>query len=103
MNFAMRRLLKFLFSIVGYWIWQYDFLGFIRLRKSLKVEVSALFGKQDKFGSQSRDANVLRVMHNDSPPAIDNAYIQVTNGKKAPICSSHFTTPYTIPPMERIA
>ncbi|PZC76874.1 hypothetical protein B5X24_HaOG204056 [Helicoverpa armigera] len=38
--------------IHGYWIWQYDVLGFVRLRKGLiHLEISAIYSQQDTFNS----------------------------------------------------
>ncbi|KAL0860576.1 hypothetical protein ABMA27_009943 [Loxostege sticticalis] len=49
--------------IHGYWIWQYDLLGFVRLRPSLeRVEVSAIFARQDAFGDSH-----ARVLAHDEP------------------------------------
>ncbi|CAG9792476.1 unnamed protein product [Diatraea saccharalis] len=63
--------------IHGYWVWQYDLLGFVRLRKSLmKVEVPALYPRQGRFGTS---AAAVRVLAQDVAPHVTQQFVQEMN------------------------
>lgn len=67
-------------AIHGYWIWEYDLVGFARLQKSLQLEVSSLYEHEDRFGARAGDAQcALRVMQYDAPATLDMYYIQNVN------------------------
>ncbi|XP_022127691.2 uncharacterized protein LOC111001928 [Pieris rapae] len=64
--------------IHGYWLWQYDVLGIVRLRRSLeRLELSAVYGQQNHFGTA--DNRVLRVLANDDLDILEAQYIEKIN------------------------
>ncbi|KAF9418297.1 hypothetical protein HW555_004830 [Spodoptera exigua] len=66
----------------SYWVWQYDVLGFVRLRKGLmQLEVSAIYNKQDRFHNmiQLSEEGAIRVLSGDQPAPVDPEYIQEVN------------------------
>ncbi|KAJ8708676.1 hypothetical protein PYW08_010058 [Mythimna loreyi] len=68
--------------IHGYWVWQYDVLGFVRLRKDLRhLEVSAIYYKQDRFQNMLNlsEEGAIRVLCGDSPTPIDADHIREVN------------------------
>ncbi|XP_063897089.1 LOW QUALITY PROTEIN: uncharacterized protein LOC110377286 [Helicoverpa armigera] len=68
--------------IHGYWIWQYDVLGFVRLRKGLiHLEISAIYSQQDTFNSSvlMSEEGTVRVLCGDEPPEVDPEYVQEVN------------------------
>ncbi|KAJ8708333.1 hypothetical protein PYW07_010458 [Mythimna separata] len=68
--------------IHGYWVWQYDVLGFVRLRKDLRhLEVSAIYYKQDRFQNMINlsEEGAIRVLCGDSPTPVDADHIRVSN------------------------
>ncbi|XP_022837608.1 uncharacterized protein LOC111364797 [Spodoptera litura] len=69
-------------AIHGYWVWQYDLLGFVRLRKGLmQLEISAIYHKQDRFHNmiQLSEEGAIRVLCGDQPPPVDPEYVQEVN------------------------
>lgn len=70
-----------MFILLGYWVWQYDLLGFVRLRKNLKeLEISAIYNKQNRFSSAICSDNVVRVLARDTQRPVDTDYVQVRRG-----------------------
>ncbi|XP_039746145.1 F-box only protein 33 [Pararge aegeria] len=66
--------------IHGYWVWQYDLLGFVRLRKSLEeLEISAIYNKQTRFSSAICSDNVVRVLARDTQKPLDTEFVQQVN------------------------
>ncbi|XP_059056253.1 uncharacterized protein LOC131850103 [Achroia grisella] len=64
--------------IHGYWVWQYDVIGFVRLRPSLEeLVVSSIYTKQAHFGDAPSSA--LRVLASDSPHVLDDTYVLEIN------------------------
>ncbi|KAM3958408.1 LOW QUALITY PROTEIN: uncharacterized protein ACR2FA_007558 [Aphomia sociella] len=63
--------------IHGYWMWQYDVIGFARLRRSLEeLEVSSIYSRQAQFGA---DGGTLRVLAADAPALPSAAYVHEMN------------------------
>ncbi|KAJ0171897.1 hypothetical protein K1T71_012660 [Dendrolimus kikuchii] len=68
--------------IHGYWVWQYDLLGFVRLRKGLcQLEVSAIYRHQDAFkGDEPCEAeDVVRVLVGDHHAHAHHDFIDEVN------------------------
>ncbi|CAD0205854.1 unnamed protein product [Chrysodeixis includens] len=68
--------------IHGYWVWQYDLLGFVRLRKTLShLDISAIYSKQDRYSHaiQMSEEGCVRVMCGDPPSDIDADFVQEVN------------------------
>ncbi|XP_049881302.1 uncharacterized protein LOC126377549 [Pectinophora gossypiella] len=67
--------------IHGYWIWQYDVLGFVRLRNTLQqLEISAIYAKRTRFQSKQAPPDVaLRVLERDAPGVVQQHYVQQIN------------------------
>ncbi|XP_026730239.1 F-box only protein 33 [Trichoplusia ni] len=68
--------------IHGYWVWQYDLLGFVRLRKTLShLEISAIYSKQDRYSHsiQMSEEGSVRVMCGDPPSDVDADFVQEVN------------------------
>ncbi|CAK1547787.1 unnamed protein product [Leptosia nina] len=64
--------------IHGYWLWQYDVAGMLRLRRSLEhFDVSAVYGRQDQYGFCG--SNVMRVLASDNLAVLDNEYVRKIN------------------------
>ncbi|XP_030033003.1 uncharacterized protein LOC115449357 isoform X2 [Manduca sexta] len=64
--------------IHGYWVWQYDLLGFVRLRKGLtQLEVSAVYSRQERFCGTPRrcEEGVVRVLAGDAPAPVDHQFL----------------------------
>ncbi|XP_075985925.1 uncharacterized protein LOC142983029 [Anticarsia gemmatalis] len=69
-------------AIHGYWMWHYDLLGFVRLRKTLtELEISSVYNKQGQFDNevQMSEEGTVRVMVGDSPTELDPACIDEVN------------------------
>lgn len=63
--------------IHGYWVWQYDLLGFVRLRKGLcQLEVSAIYRHQDAFRAED---DVVRVLIGDNHHHHHREFIEEVN------------------------
>ncbi|CAH0403410.1 unnamed protein product [Chilo suppressalis] len=61
--------------IHGYWVWQYDLVGFARLRKSLaSVEVSALYTRQGRW-----PPGAVRVLCADAAPHTAPHFVREMN------------------------
>ncbi|CAK1589758.1 unnamed protein product [Parnassius mnemosyne] len=66
--------------IHGYWVWQYDVVGFLRLRKSLRrLEVSAVAGAGGRRGARLQRGAAPRVLPADVPPPLDASFVQHVN------------------------
>ncbi|CAG9135026.1 unnamed protein product [Plutella xylostella] len=71
--------------IHGYWIWQYDLLGMVRLRHNTlqEFEVSAVFSKDNRTGCSSAHcmmpAGVRRVVRGDRAKPKDDCFVRVRN------------------------
>ncbi|XP_069356086.1 F-box only protein 33 [Maniola hyperantus] len=66
--------------IHGYWIWHYDLLGFVRLRKSLReLEISAIYSKDNRFRSATCTNKLIRVLTRDAQKPVDAEYVQEVN------------------------
>ncbi|XP_052757998.1 uncharacterized protein LOC113509349 [Galleria mellonella] len=64
--------------IHGYWVWQYDVIGFARLRRSLRaLEVSSVYARAAQFGAAAGAA--LRVLAADAPAHLAASYVQKMN------------------------
>lgn len=62
--------------IHGYWVWQYDVLGFVRLRKSLQqLEMSAVYGRPPR----PVPTGLPRVRATDAPDAVDASFVRQVN------------------------
>ncbi|XP_063372566.1 uncharacterized protein LOC134660712 isoform X1 [Cydia amplana] len=60
----------------GYWVWQYDVLGFVRLRKSLsQLEISAVYGRQRR----PQQTAMARVHVGDAPDTVDASFVRQVN------------------------
>ncbi|CAB3237933.1 unnamed protein product [Arctia plantaginis] len=69
-------------AIHGYWMWHYDLLGFVRLRKTLtRLEISAIYNKQGQFDNelQMSEEGAVRVMVADRPAKLDTVCIDEVN------------------------
>lgn len=69
-------------AIHGYWVWQYDLLGFARLRKTLtELDISSICNKQGRFDNevQMSEEGTVRVMATDRPMQLDAACIEEVN------------------------
>ncbi|XP_041972100.1 uncharacterized protein LOC121728061 [Aricia agestis] len=59
----------------GYWIWQYELVGLVRLRKSLEaLEVSAVYERSERFGG-----GMMRVHAHDRPRPLHETHLQQVN------------------------
>ncbi|XP_045762758.1 uncharacterized protein LOC123865639 [Maniola jurtina] len=66
--------------IHGYWVWHYDLLGFVRLRKSLReLEISAIYNKENRFSSAICTNSLVRVLTRDTQKPLDAEYVQEVN------------------------
>ncbi|XP_045506981.1 uncharacterized protein LOC123703128 [Colias croceus] len=66
--------------IHGYWIWQYDVIGIVRLRKSLlEVDISAVYDRQYLVKKDVNTNNILRVLTHDVIPAPDAKFVKQVN------------------------
>ncbi|XP_050356737.1 uncharacterized protein LOC126777660 [Nymphalis io] len=66
--------------IHGYWVWQYDLLGIVRLRRSLQdLEISAIYDRQSRFTTATRSDHMVRVLATDTQKVLDPEYIQQVN------------------------
>ncbi|XP_023937586.2 uncharacterized protein LOC112045573 [Bicyclus anynana] len=66
--------------IHGYWVWQYDLMGFVRLRDTLReLQVSAVYYKQSRFSSAVCSDNVVRVLAADDHKPLDEEYVRQVN------------------------
>jgi hypothetical protein len=65
----------------GYWVWQYDLVGFVRLRRSLwALEVSSVYRRRDRFTSRLQHGeheHAVRVLAADPPHAVYPQFVQV--------------------------
>ncbi|XP_028172199.1 uncharacterized protein LOC114361398 isoform X1 [Ostrinia furnacalis] len=61
--------------IHGYWMWQYDLLGFVRLRSTLtSIEVSAIYENQETYGD-----TIPRVLISDEPLPLHPTFVREMN------------------------
>lgn len=64
----------------GYWVWQYDLLGIVRLRRSLEdLEISAIYNRQSRFTSATRCDHMVRVLATDTQKMLDPDYVKQVN------------------------
>lgn len=69
-------------AIHGYWLWHYDLLGFVRLRKSLtQLEISSVYDRHRQFDNevQMSEEGTVRVLLGDVPAKLDTSCIDEVN------------------------
>ncbi|XP_061384808.1 F-box only protein 33 [Danaus plexippus] len=65
----------------GYWVWQYDLLGFVRLRNSSleELDISAIYNRQSRFSTAICSENVVRVLTRDVQKPLESEFIDLVN------------------------
>ncbi|KAL4713744.1 hypothetical protein ACJJTC_004275, partial [Scirpophaga incertulas] len=68
-------------AIHGYWVWQYDVVGFARLRRSLsRLEVPAIYERQGRFPEERA---TVRVLAGDAPTPPGDHLVNVSHREKS--------------------
>ncbi|XP_038217994.1 uncharacterized protein LOC119836672 [Zerene cesonia] len=66
--------------IHGYWLWQYDVIGIVRLRKTLNdLDISATYDRQNRFTNDGNINNIVRVLADDIVPTPDARFVLQVN------------------------